>query len=155
MANFMTETNYVYLGDAQILESVECVMDKARSFGSAVKLVDDQLKSYAFSFKSADIAAATDFGGIIANGVNYDESGKAIAGKSSTVVTKGRVVVKAGTGLNTATFGTKVYVIPATGEYTATQGTNAYVGTVCSKVFKAQSYENDNLVDALYVSLGE
>ena len=154
MANFMTETNYVYLGDAQILESVECVMDKARSFGSAVKLVDDKLKSYAFSFKSADIAAATDFGGIIANGVNYDESGKAIAGKSSTVVTKGRVVIKKDTGLTATAFGSKVYVT-TTGEYTSTDTSNAYVGTVCSKVFKAQSYENDNLVDALYVSLGE
>lgn len=154
MANFMTETSYVYLGDAQILESVECIMDKARSFGSAVKLIDDGLKSYAFSFKSADIATATDFGGIIANGVNYDESGKAIEGKSSTVVTKGRVVIKKDTNLTSTAFGAKVYVTP-TGDYTSTNTGNAYVGTVCSKVFKAQSYENDNLVDALYVSLGE
>lgn len=153
MANFLVETDVIYLGDAQVIESVECIMDKPRSFGSAVKLVEDGRKSYAFSFKSADIAAASDFGGILVHGINYDETGKAIEGKSSTVITKGRVAVKAGTGLENASFGTKVYV-KNDGEYTSTADANAFVGTVCSKVFKAQSLENSNLVDALYVSVG-
>lgn len=154
MTNFLVNTDVLYLGDAQILESVEAIMDEARSFGSAVKLIDDGRKSYAFSFKSANIAQATDFGGIIVNGVNYDESGKTIVGKSSTVITKGRVVIKKDTNLTNTAFGDKVYVTP-TGEYTSTQASNAFVGTVCSKVLKAQSLENSNLVDAVYVSIGE
>lgn len=154
MANFLVNTDVVYLGDAQIIESVECIMDKPRSFGSAVKLVDDGRKSYAFSFKAADVAAAGDFGGVIVHGVNYSESGKAIEGKSSTVVTKGRVLIKAGTGLTTPTFGQKVYVTAA-GEFVSADANNFFVGTVCSKLIKAQSLENSNLVDAVYVSVGE
>lgn len=150
--NFVVNTDSVYVGDGFPIFAVDALVDKARSYGTAVKLDKGDKNGYPFGLKMAD-ATTTEPDGIIYRGVCYGEDGKTVKGKTELVMTKGLIVVKADATLQNAEFGTKVYLIPATGVFTSTQASNKLVGTVASNVFKAKTLENSELVDAIYLDI--
>lgn len=148
--NFVVNTDSVYVGDGFPIFAVDAIADKARSYGSAVKLTKGDANGYPFGLNMAD--AGTEPDGIIYKGVCYGEDGKTVKGKTELVMTKGLIVVKAGTTLQNAEFGTKVYVT-STGDYTNASASNGYIGTVASNVFKAKTLEDSKLVDAVYLDI--
>lgn len=148
--NFVVNTDSVYVGDGFPIFAVDALVDKARSYGSAVKLNKGDANGYPFGLKMAD--ATTDVDGIIYKGVCYGEDGKTVTGKTELVMTKGLIVVKVDTNLQNAEFGAKVYV-DSTGNFTSTNSSNKLVGTVASNVFKAKTLEDSNLVDAVYLDI--
>lgn len=151
--NFVVNTDSVYVGDGFPIFAVDALVDKARSYGTAVKLTKSSDKEYAkgypFGLKMED-ATSTDVGGIIYKGVCYGEDGKTVKGKTELVMTKGLIVVKVDTSLQSAAFGDKVYCDD--GINFKNTGTKV-VGTVASNVFKAKTLEDSNLVDAVYLDI--
>lgn len=148
--NFVVNTDSVYVGDGFPIFAVDALADKARSYGSAVKLDKGDANGYPFGLKMQDAGAEPD--GIIYKGVCYGEDGKTVTGKTELVMTKGLIVVKVDTTLQNAAFGDKVYV-DSTGKFTATNTSNKLVGTVASNVFKAKTLESSDLVDAVYLDI--
>lgn len=146
--NFVVNTDSVYVGDGFPIFTVDAVADKARSYGSAVKLAKGDVNGYPFGLKMEDAGTAAD--GIIYRGVCYGEDGKTVTGKTELVMTKGLIVVKVDTTLQSAEFGAKVYCDDGvTFKNTGTQ----VVGTVASNVFKAKTLEGAALVDAVYLDI--
>ena len=147
--NFVVNTDSVYVGDGFPIFAVDALADKARSYGTAVKLDKGDANGYPFGLKMADAGTAPD--GIIYRGVCYGEDGKTVTGKTELVMTKGLIVVEADTTLQNAEFGTKVYCDDGV-TFTKTAGTQV-VGTVASNVFKAKTLEKSELVDAIYLDI--
>lgn len=150
--NFSTKTDIVYLGQGFPIFTVDTKMDKARGYGTAVKLagggvVDDPLRMVASDAGDTE----GEFGGVIMMGVNYDQTGQAIAGKTELVATKGIIVVPIAAGLKNSEVGTKVYWDKANNNF-KDSGT-AVVGNMVSKAFKAKKLDGTQ-VDAAYISFG-
>lgn len=147
---FLNDTSMPYIGDAKAIQYVEAITETPLSFGSAVQL--DKLTAgadkYPFGFKANGTIAAT-VDGIIMKGLMYGADGKTLPGKGVQVITKGLVCVAIDTSLAGCTFGEDVNYDG--GKFKATGGKK--VGTVASNVFKAQSTENDKLVDAIYINV--
>lgn len=147
--NFVVNTDSVYVGDGFPIFTVDAVADKARSYGTAVKLSKGDANGYPFGMKMADAGTAAD--GIIYRGVCYGEDGKTVTGKTELVMTKGLIVVKVNADLQNAEFGDKVYCDDGV-DFKKTAGTQV-VGTVASNVFKAKTLESADLVDAVYLDI--
>lgn len=146
-----TLTDIPFVGDAKIIFKAEAMVDKERSFGSAVSLASGGLnKDNAFGFLMAD-ASVDNVDGIIVRGPNYGSDGKAVAGMTAEVLTEGLVCVKIESGLLAAKFGDKVYM-DATGKFTNDSSSNVEVGTIASNILKAQTAEDGALVDAAYIN---
>lgn len=150
--NFVVDTEVAYVGMGLPVFSVDAEVDQARSYGSAVKLEKGNAASkYPFGLTMKDAANGDTFGGVIMMGVNYDESGKPVVGKTERVMTKGTVCVKVDASLKNAQPGDKVYW--NAGSFNAT-ATGAQVGIVASNVFKAKTLESSATVDAAYIYIG-